>query len=330
MSTVISMLIGSKLSTKDLVTKSVCSIIKNFGNNDFLLVIGIASHVTLDIVIWIDAVQHKNSNVVVITDTDYCSSYARFQNHVFLKYGPGSKWFILSHDDIELQTPNLIGHVEASVGPLLDKVGWISFTDTDYLNGHWAPSIGGGYHDDFLYENAWLTRKLHQFHLLQENYWEKHHEGEVEKHKYFSSLAYDFPTQVVGSIPYSVVKCHGPLSHFFMIETEKLKKIGLCEDWSEVSLLIDEDWALEALKEDLFNVWIPRIKYQHCRVQDGTRAWPLLVSRGQQVRDSWAKKWGYQFTDRSKETANRIKKMYGHTNITWSMDKQSFDWEYLQ
>lgn len=317
MSIVISMLIGSKLSTKDWVEKCIRSIVFNIGTTDFLLVLGISSHIGPDIVNCVKHLSLTNSKIIVTTD--HCSTYAKFHNHVFLKYGPGSKWFLLSHDDIQLETKGLVHLVEQSVQSVLDKVGWITFTDTDYLNGHWAPSVCGGFHNDFLYENAWLRRKLHQFHLLDENYWKK-----GAGRSYLTTLAYDFP--------HSAVKCHGPMSHFFMIETKKLKEIGLCEDWSEVSLLIDEDWALAALKKGLFNVWIPQIKYLHCRGKNehGTRAWPIILKKAKQVADLWEKKWGFRFKDISKETANKIKRMYGNTNIVWSMDKMSYDWEYLK
>jgi hypothetical protein len=116
-----------------------------------------------------------------------------------------------------------------------------------------------------------------------------------------------------------------------MIEAEKLRKrIGLCENWSVVSLLIDEDWGLSALKQGLFNIWIPHIKYQHCRIQNGTRAYPIIKTNGNQVLASFTKKWGYDSRSFSKETLNSIKRKYGNTNITWSFDRRSYDWEYMK
>jgi len=306
MRTLISMLIGSKFSTKELVEKSIQSILLNIGTTDFLLVVGIASHIDQQVVNSIPI----NANVKV--ERLYCSSFAEFTNHVFSKYGAGTKWFIVSHDDIQLETPNLVSAVESSTSSFLDKIGWISFTDTDYLNGHWAPCTRPGYHSDFLYESAWEKRKLHQFHSLEDNYWEKGSEYQ----------ACDYPR--------SAVKCHAPFSHFIMIEAEKLRRIGLCENWSEVSLLIDEDWGLSALKQGLFNIWIPHIKYRHCRIQNGTRAQPIINSKGKQVIASFAKKWGFHPKLPNRETETKIKQLYGNTNIIWSFDKKSFDWEYLK
>lgn len=317
MSAVISMMIGSKLSTLELVRSSIRSIIKNIGSDDFLLVVGIASHIESNVAKWIRTI--RDARIIIITD--YCSTFAEFTNHVFLKYGPGSKWFIISHDDIKLETENLVSEVEKSVHSLSD-IGWIAFTDTDYLNGHWAPSVGGGFHDDYVYNKAWQKRKLHQFHSLKDNYWRK---GNL------TALSYDFP--------HSAVRCHSPMSHLFMIETEKLKKVGLCEDWSVVSLLIDEDWGLAALKEDLRNIWIPHIKYLHNRdielYKSGTRAWYTVKEVAKQVADMWEKKWGFRFAAvnkaiTNKEQISRVKRLYGNTNITWSLGRNSFDWDYLE
>jgi len=315
MSTLISMLVGSKLSTKNLVEKSIQSVLSNIGVSDFLLVVGISSHIGQDIIDCVDKFKVENSNIVV--DTEHCASYAQFTNHVFLKHGAGTNWFISMHDDVELKTKNIVSSIEKSIEPFIDKVGWISLTDMDYLCGHWAPPTRPGFHSDLIYEKAWERRKMHQYHLLEENYWEK-----GSGYEYFCSLNYDFP--------HSIVKCHTPFSHFIMIETEKLRRIGLCEDWSEVSLLIDEDWGLSALKIGLFNIWIPQIKYVHNRTIDGTRAYPIIKAKGKSVHNSFIKKWGFNSGLFNKETLSSIKQMYGNTNIIWSFDKRSYDWEYMK
>ncbi|TES93761.1 MAG: hypothetical protein E3J90_14035 [Promethearchaeota archaeon] len=313
MSVLISMLVGSKLSTKSLVERSISSILLNIGTDDFLLVVGISSFIGSEIRKSIESMKSMNNNIVVVTD--YCSSFAEFHNYVFLKYGSESKWVIIAHDDIELKTKNLINKIEDSVKDFTD-IGWISFTDDGYLQeGHWTPSTREGFHYDFLYENAWERRKLFQFHSLEEDYWK------VGKGiSYFSGLNYDFPT--------SIVKCHAPYSHFIAIESEKLRRIGLCEVWSSVSLLIDEDWGLSALREGLINVWIPDIIYAHVRETGGTRAWPIIVREGKQTHELFAKKWGFPHPP-AKDGLEKIKSMYGNTNIVWSFDKKSFDWEYL-
>lgn len=314
MKILISMLVGSPRSEKALVEKSISSILSNIGTDDFLLVVGISSSIPSKIVRYIKEVELKNRNIKVTFQ--HCSSFAEFTNYVFSEYGMTSNWFIVSHDDIELKTKNLIGCVEKSLDSLLDKVGWVSFTDDDYLNGHWAPSVREGFHDDAMYENSWKRRKLFQFHSLPEEWWKK-----GSSREYFSDLPWDLPLKTV--------KCHAPYSHFIMIESSKLRKLGLCECWSEVSLLIDEDWGLSALREGLYNIWIPSIFYTHVRKIDGTRATPIITKRIKEVSELFIKKWGFPHNT-TKHDLKKIKDLYGNTNIMWSFDRKSFEWDYLK
>lgn len=314
MKALISMLVGSPRSEIHLVERSISSILLNIGTDDFFLVVGISSGISSKIVKWVKEVERSNQNVKVVDQ--HCNSFAEFTNYVFSEYGTSSNWFIISHDDVELRTKNLITNIEQSLKSSLDGVGWVSFTDDDYLQGHWAPSTRQGYHFDYLYENAWNRRKLFQFNSLEENYWKK-----GKGHSYFSNLNYDFPS--------TPVRCHAPFSHFIAIESKKLRRIGLCEEWSEVSLLIDEDWGLSAMREGLINVWLPKIIYTHVRKIDGTRATPTILRRGKEVAEKFVRKWGFSH-DPLGHDLKKIKKMYSNTNIAWSFDRRSFDWEYLK
>ena len=313
MSTLISMLVGSRLAKKSLVGASIRSILSNVGTTDFLLVVGISSHISQDI---IDCVTKlKNSNIKVISD--HCGSYADFNNHILLKYGTGTKWFLSVHDDVEIKTKDFVGAVECSTQPFLSKVGWITFTDVDYLNGHWAPCTRGGYHIDVVFKKSLERRKVHHFHNLEEGYWWK-----GSGHEYFSHLKYDFPR--------SAVRCHTPFSHCVMIETEKLRRLGPCENWSEVSLLTDEDWGLTALKQGMVNIWLPHIEYLHTRSDPNvTRAHPIIYEKGKQVVAAFVKKWGFTSKPLNIEDINKIKRMFAGTNIPWSCDRRSYDWEYM-
>ena len=51
------------------------------------------------------------------------------------------------------------------------------------------------------------------------------------------------------------VKVHGIMSAVMLVSVESLQKIGKCEDWTNYTMLIDEDWSLEALRNNLHNVW---------------------------------------------------------------------------
>ncbi len=316
MSITISMLIGSLLSSRFLVQKSISTILNNIGTSDYLLVIGITKRVHPKIIHMVK----NNLSARIILETEHTDSYAEFTNYVFSKYATHSKWFLVVHDDVELKTENFLSTVEKILKPLQTDIGWISFTDDDYLNGHWGPSTRPGYHLDFLTKNAWDRRKMFQFHTLQE--------GWIDKGNY-ENLNYDFPL--------SPVICHAPFSHFIMIESEKYKP---CENWSKISLLVDEDWGLEAMKEGLFNIWIPNVIYRHCRIL-GTRANLTNSIKGcyKVVHKSFRQKWGFAHSPLKRDVKKnkvskskileKIKRRYGRTNIVWSIDRNSFDWDYV-
>lgn len=315
MSVLISMLVGSELSTKSLVEKSILSILSNIGTSNFLLVIGISSYIKIDIIKSIEDIKSSNNNIIIVTD--HCATHAGFHNYAFCEYGKNFKWIISAHDDIELKTGNLINNIEDSLKSSID-IGWISFTDDGYLKGFHTPSVRPGFHSDLLDENAWARRKLFQFHLLEENYWKK-----GKGLSYFTNLNYDFPILTV--------KCHAPYSHFIVIKSENLRGIGQWEEWggrTAIPHLTDEDMGLTALKNGLMNVWIPNIIYTHVRNEDRTRASGCVEKELKFVHRMFAEKWGYPYKC-SRSDFPKIRKMYGNTNIVWSMDRKSFDWNYL-
>ncbi len=300
MSVVISMLIGSTNSSISLVNRSVNSIIKNIGTENYLLVIGVARHIPLKIHHVVDNLSKINKKIIILKNN--CESFARFINYVFSNCNKKSKWFLIAHDDVELKTDNFLPKVEETLKPFKENIGWISFTDDDYLNGHWAPSTRPGFHFDFANENAWYERKMFQFHNFDGSY--------------------DFPK--------APVKCHAPFSHFIMIETKKLNELGPCEDWSPVSLLIDEDWGLTAMLKGMVNIWIPDIIYNHNRSNGSTRAQPIINRLGRKVHKKFLLKWGYSIRWPLWRSIKIVKERYGNTNIAWSINRKSFDWDYVK
>jgi hypothetical protein len=218
----------------------------------------------------------------------------------------------------------------------------VSFTDKDYLNGHFAPPVREGWHSDFLFENAWNRKKMFQFHSLPDNWWKppsfKYRVYLIERtirnrlslepaafptrpREYYADLPYDFPS--------APVKCHAPFSHFVLIEMGKLEKIGKCENWSPLPLLVDEDLGLRALELGLNNIWIPDIEYVHCRPPSGgTRGSIEMVREKKRVHKLFFEKWG--FLGGKVEELDFIKKKYKNTNIPWSVDRRSYDWDYIR
>lgn len=317
MSVFIAMLVGSEKSTLDLVKTSVESIIRNVGNQTYKLLIGVAPHIPPGIKDFLLRFSQGHIGSVDVI-WSYGGTFAQFMNlAASMAHADGYDWFIESHDDVEILTPDFVGYAQGVVDKSTCPVGWISFLDKDYLNAQWAPSIREGFALDAIKENAWSRKKTHQFHNLPENWWSFNN-----TRQYLESLPYD--------IPNGPVKCHAPFSHFIMIRTSTLvNQIGSCPDWSPTSLLIDEDRGLKALACGLFNIWIPQIEYIHRR-PGGTRAWELIRMYGPTAHSAFKSKWGFDHKSiYSDSEISEISRRYSGTNVCWSVGKRTYDWEYI-
>ncbi|GAI52407.1 unnamed protein product, partial [marine sediment metagenome] len=130
--------------------------------------------------------------------------------------------------------------------------------------------------------------------------------------------------------PNAPVKCHAPFNHFVLIEMDKLKRIGECENWqTHNALLVDEDWGLRALELGLHNVWVPDIEYIHYRLRGGSRSSEQIAEYSERVHKLFFEKWGFDSEGRVEEL-DFIKEKYKNTNIPWSIDRKSYDWDYIR
>ena len=130
-------------------------------------------------------------------------------------------------------------------------------------------------------------------------------------------------------LPKKPVKIHGPYSVFNLIKMHNMKKIGFCEDWNPYTMLIDEDWALESLKNNLINIWIPNVFYLH-PLRWKERKSPDRFKK--QAQKGFFNKWGFNggtahITDNEIEY---ICERYADTNVPWSRNRLSYDWEYIE
>jgi len=319
MLTTVAIMIGSKRSQLSLVRTSLESIKRNLGTNIFFI-IGVSPGISVEIVHYLTLFK-KNASICKII-WDFPGTWAEFMNEA-VEFSMG-KWILMAHDDVNLITPNLIPTIEEHLGTFTNA-GWITLNDNDYLNGHWAPCVREGWHIDAVEENAWAKKKLHQFHRLPDDWFAQRHNLH-----YIRSLPYDVPSKPV--------KCHCPFSHFNLIELSKLKSIGKCENWTEVSLLVDEDWGLRALQYGYFNVWMPMLTYTHIRGNMGTRAFLFQSPEEKEEKERqrniagcrFYRKWGFQpDTHPGNKKIKSLLRRYAGTNVFWSLDKRSYEWDYL-
>lgn len=344
MKVAIAIKIGSPETTLELVQTTIKSIMTNIGTDDYKIIINMSPFINKSIKDYIRYLQEEKGNLIDLMPTKDVNMYwADFINEA-IDRAEGCEYFIKSHDDIDLLTPNFISIVEDKLKHITEPVGWVSFTDKDYLNGNWAPSTRVGWHKDYLFEDAWSKRTMFQFHNLPDNWFKSSflrnciYKLEIKirglfklkacaspKHskEYYADLPYDMPI--------APVKCHSPFNHFVLISMEKLKEIGKCENWKTYNaLLVDEDWGLRALQLGLNNIWIPDIDYVHCRPDHGgTRSWDDIVADKERVHKLFSKKWDFNYPSTIEEL-DFIKEKYKNTNIVWSFDKNSYDWEYIK
>jgi hypothetical protein len=230
-------------------------------------------------------------------------------NHFFESYKEKAEWILISHDDIEYCTPNFFKKITTQLQGFEDKVGWVIGTDKRYLYDHGLVVPEGLRPDLYQDQNQWGA----MFHL----------------HK-MAHLKGGSPLKVKDSLhlidlPSAPVKIGGIMSCMMLVQSSALEKIGPCAEWTNYTMLIDADWSLEALKNNLWNVWVPDVYYRHPLRKDLR---PTGHKWQRKAHDSFAQKWGFDLGARPLPI-KKIRKKYKDTNIFWLTYKNSYDWEYL-
>ena len=149
------------------------------------------------------------------------NSWAKEFNYFFDKYKHITKNIIYSHDDVVIKTENFYKIITDSLQDKQEEIGWVTFTNDRYYN-----------HDGKILPNSIKDR----YAIDRYNYpymFECHKFKDVEKVYKPELLEY----------PEHPVKVHTPFPHFCFVSVESLEKIGHCCEWTEYTILIDDDWA---------------------------------------------------------------------------------------
>lgn len=240
-------------------------------------------------------------------------SWAIDFNEFFDKYQNKTKWILISHDDVEYITDNYFTKIMDSIRGHEEKIGWITSTSAYYYEEEGKVITDTfrvtGYED---YDNWGAMFQLHKMaHLKQAA------PKVVTKNLHLIDM------------PSSPVKVHGIMSAIMLVSVESLRKIGYCEDWTNYTMLIDEDWSLEALKNKLWNVWVPDVFHRHPLrrlLRPTHNKWQREAERG------FLEKWGYGMgkVERGMTISiNELREQFAGTNIPWSTYRKSYDWESL-
>jgi len=240
-------------------------------------------------------------------------SWATDYNEFFDKYKNLTKWILIAHDDIEFVTDDFFNKILGEIKGHEEKIGWITSTSEYYYKDEGrvlTDTFRAGYHLDF--DNWGAMFQLHRMAHL------KSAPPEVVKQ---SLHLLDYPNRPV--------KIHGPMSAMMLISTNAMKTIGYCEDWSKYTMLIDEDWSLAALKNNLINVWVPNVFHSHPlrrHLRPTGNKWETEAHNG------LVKKWGFDTGAYSQGVSISVEELrdgFKGTNIPWSSYRNSYDWEYI-
>jgi len=242
-------------------------------------------------------------------------SWAIDFNKFFEKNQNLSKWILISHDDVEYLTDDYFNKIMESIQGHEEDIGWITSTSNYYteVEGRVVTDTfrAGAYKD---YDN-WGA----MFYLNKMAHLKSAPPGVVRANLHL----YDYP------IDKKPVKIHGPMSAVMLVSVKSLKKIGLCEDWTQYTMLIDEDWSLEALRNNLCNIWVPSVFHSH-PLRRGLR--PTNNKWETEAHSGFLKKWGFntgQFSRGISISVEELRDEFSSTNIPWSTFRNSYEWEYL-
>lgn len=218
------------------------------------------------------------------------------------------EWVLYAHDDVKMLTN---GWFDKSLNYAKNRndIGWITYSQPSWYMHYGEPRsqvARPGFHTD-----RHKYPCIHECHRLDRKYI-------LSAKGYLKNI----------EMPKSAVKIHGPYSVFNLISIEKLKKIGYCPDWNPYTMLIDEHFALQSLKNNFINIWIPDIFYLHpLRWHERKSSDRYKVD----ARNGFNKVWGFDGgrADLSDEEIEDFCKDHLDTNIPWSRGKKSYEWEYL-
>jgi hypothetical protein len=299
---------GENANPTDL-TKTISSLEKNVGPADFKYYFVVNGRQEKTILNMIKIGILKSERILHIKESK--ASWAHEYNLFFDTYKNMAKYILISHDDLVLNTKNLFRTATEIMKGNENNIGWVTFTCNHYycnLGKPWGVSARMGFAKDrakwpYIYE-------CHKFN--------KSHEGKSQQ--YLNLL--DMPDSG------KLVKIHATYSCFNLVSTASMEKIGLCEDWTPYTMLIDEDWGLETLKKNLWNIWIPDIYYVH----------PLNATHTHKNRyekeahAKFTKKWGFDHAANSPSNGQikELRKEYKNTLFFWSTDYNTYDWQYLE
>lgn len=202
------------------------------------------------------------------------------------------KYLLVVQDDIVVHTPNFYNRSMEVVRGFEDKIGWITYTNIQFYCHNASNSIRTGLYKD---------RKIFQ---------------QFECHKNDGTLDY----------PVGPVVVFGPYAHVALIRMDHMVSVGHVPCWTNLFILVDEDWSYESLLKGYTNIWIPDITYNHPNpVWAHARVANL---RGEaDAHRGFISKWGFDENPSDQEINNIILPRYPQLSY---LNRYSYEYLYLK
>jgi hypothetical protein len=333
--------IGSPQSSLELVRQTFESIQQNIGRCEYRFIVSTDPKIPDEVKKYLNTLEKRIPDHFEALG-EKTLFWSEFINEAAAR-ARDCDFFIKSHDDIRLETPDFFPRFKRTVDALNAPLGWISFDDTGYLHGLWSPPTRPGYFADFKREGAWEKRQMFQFHRFPPDWW-KCARIPTQAYRLREKLGRRIPAFAPRKlllnpprgpllerldIPRTPVRCHAPWNMFVAIERKALEKIGPCEHWQTFNaLLVDEDWGLRAMRAGLLNAWFPDLAYFHNRLTvtgGGNRSQEMILKDNARVHSAFRDKWGFD-PDPSVEELERLREKNPSDPILWSSGRRSYDW----
>lgn len=231
-------------------------------------------------------------------------SWANCFNKFFEKYKNDTEYVLISHDDLIVRTYDFFNITMKEIEGYENEIGWIGFTSDSYYRLHNNPVCQSAREIFCKDRNTWpCTFELHN----------------MSKEKYDETKL---------DMPKSACKVPGIFPHFNLIKCENLEKIGLCPDWGNYTLLIDEHWSIQTLIKNLWTIWVPSVFYDHPLRYEKR---PVKDLQNQSyVTNCFINYWGINPSSLNDKIIDEFCKRFPNTNISYFNDKNTYDYQYLK
>lgn len=230
-------------------------------------------------------------------------SWARCFNEFFENFKSKCHYILISHDDLEVRTFDFYNITMKEIEGHENEIAWIGFTSDSY----------------YRLNNNPVCQSAREVFCKDRKSWPLVYEVHKMRDGYNESLL---------DMPERACKVAGIFPHFNMIRCDNLEKIGLCPEWGNYTLLIDEHWSVQTLTKNLWTVWVPSVYYDH-PLRYEKRQVQGLQNVGPTVA-SFINHWGYNPGQFSNEQIEKLCDKFPNTNLSFFNDKNTFDYQYLK